>query len=138
MRNQQEIKSALFFKTNTRKGIFKKNPPLPKIFLVPLIIFSTILTLNTSCKQIKYENENETEVGGRSQEGAFVSREKVIEYLQKSYLIKDPMNYKIKLTKDDLYIDGKKQPSNIHLHIIRNFVKNPDGHLEVTYKVSTD
>lgn len=138
MRNQQEIKSAPFFRINSTKAVFKRKRTLPRIFLIPFAIFSFGLTCNTSCKENKYGHENQTKSIDRAQGGARVSREKVIEYLQKLNLIEDPMNYKIKLTKDDLYIDGRKQPDKIHLHIIINFVQNPEGHLEVTYTVSTD
>lgn len=138
MRNQREIKSVPYYKMNIVESIFKREMTLIRMFLVPFIIFSSILTLTASCKNHKYENQSKVESTDRRQGSARASREKVIEYLQKSYLIEDPMNYQVELTNDYLNIDGKKQPENIHLHIIKNFVENPDGHLQVTYTVTTD
>ncbi len=138
MRNQQEIKSTFFFSAIRTKGIIKKKIKLTRLFLIPLIIFSFILTLTASCKESKYGNKSKAESTNRGQGSARVSREKVIDYLQKLHLIDDPMNYKVELTNDYLYIDGNKQPEKTHLYIIKNFVENPDGHLQVTYTVSTD
>ena len=138
MKNQKEVKNLFSSGRKSPKGTLKKKIVSTRVLLMPLIVFSSILTLTASCNESKHGNKSKAESTNRGQGSARVSREKVINYLQKLHLIDDPMNYKVELTNEYLYIDGNKQPEKTHLHIIKNFVENPNGHLQVTYTVATD
>ena len=74
------------------------------------------------------ENQNEERV----------SKELLINYLKKQELIADIKNYKLELTNEFFSINGKKQPKEIHAYILKNFVKRPEEHLQLTMSVSTD
>tara|TARA_B100000378_G_scaffold277056_1_gene276396 strand:+ start:28738 stop:29184 length:447 start_codon:yes stop_codon:yes gene_type:complete len=148
MEKLQEFKNRSLVAGRKGKSSHAKSHFITKIFSILSFTFLFILPFNMSCKENKYASENDieakykstsdTSASGEVQGTARVSREKVIEYLQELHLISDPMNYKIKLTNDELYVDGKRQPDKVHRHIMNNFVQNPNGHLQVTYTVSTD
>lgn len=67
-----------------------------------------------------------------------VSKEPLVTYLKKEGLIADIKNYKLELTNEFFSINGKKQPKEIHAYILKNFVKRPEEHLQLTMSVSTD
>ena len=158
MRKLPEFKNSPFFaRCCDEKVSGTRSHFLTKHFSILSFTLLFMLPFNMSCKENKYAPKNDIETeymsttkvdstikngkadsSNKGQGTARVSREKVIEYLKKLHLISDPMNYKIVLTNDELYIDSKRQPDDIHRHIMNNFVKNPTGHLEVSYIVSTD
>ncbi|MDC6387902.1 hypothetical protein PP182_04380 [Maribacter sp. PR1] len=148
MKKLQEFNNSSFFARYKGKIRSPKSNFTAKLVSILSFTLLFMLSFNMSCKENKYTSENDietkymsttnTDPSDKVQEMSRVSREKVIEYLQKLHLISDPMNYKIELTNDELHIDGKRQPDKVHRHIIDNFVQNPKGHLQLTYTVSTD
>lgn len=135
MKKLQEFKNSSLVAGCKGKSSHAKSQFIAKLFSILSFTLLFMLPFNMSCKENKYASENGFETKYKSttdvnsskkvQGTARVSREKVIEYLQKLHLISDSMNYKIRLTNDELYIDGKKQPDKIYRHIMNNFVQNP-------------
>ncbi|TCV19623.1 BlaR1 peptidase M56 [Sphingobacterium alimentarium] len=67
-----------------------------------------------------------------------VQGEKIVEELIKMELIHDRKNFRLRITNEALYINGKRQPEKIHRHIMQRYVKNPDHRLDFTQTVKTD
>jgi len=67
-----------------------------------------------------------------------VQVDKIVEELIKRELIHDRKNFRLRVTNEALYINGKRQTEKIHRHIMQRFVRNPNHRLDFTQTVKTD
>lgn len=116
-----------------------------QLFLYPLLLLLSFSTYAEVKEEVQIifssgipNGANLAEISIVNHQEERVSQKLLIEYLIKKELITDPKNYKLKLTNQFISINGRKQSKEIHEYVLKNFVKNPDEHLEVTITISTD
>ena len=135
--------------TEKGKAIFGKRTKfccLPNpLFLFPLLYLVSFSTYAEVKEEVQIiissdipNGVNRTEISIVNHQEERVSQKLLIEYLIEKELINDTKNYKLKLTNQFTSINGRKQSREIHEYVLKNFVKNPDEHLEVTITISTD
>lgn len=67
-----------------------------------------------------------------------VQGEKMIAELLDRKLIPDAKNFRLRMTNDALYINGKRQSAEIHSRMLQKYVRNPSQKLNYTTTVKTD
>ncbi|QNL48066.1 M56 family metallopeptidase [Olivibacter sp. SDN3] len=73
-----------------------------------------------------------------TQEEPRVQSDKIIEELVKRKLIPNIKNFRLRITNDALYVNGKRQSDEVHRRIMQRYVKNPNDRLNFTQTVKTD
>ncbi len=60
----------------------------------------------------------------------------IVDLLYEKGVIKDRQNFKMKLTNNELLINGKKQPAELHKQILNKYQKKPEDKVNFEYNIT--
>lgn len=145
--------SAKMAFANNRKSVLTRvkrifgipNPTFNQLerFFLAICLVTTLITVGIMSDKSNYWSDKfiySTFMDQKEsdQEGDRVNSLEVIELLKKEDIIEDPGNFSVKITNFALYVDGIRQPKNIHQQVLKDYVKGYQHRLHYTVTVKSD